>query len=462
VGEDHLVLDLYELTMLEAYIASGLAAPAAFELFVRRLPATRSFLVAAGLEQALAFLEGFRFSPQELDQLARVHRLSPAASRELAQVRFSGDVDAVPEGTVLFADEPILRVTAPLPEAQLVETRLINLVHLQTMVASKAARVVLAAAGHPVIDFGLRRAHGAEAGTLAARACYLAGFASTSNVRAGVDHGVPISGTMAHSFVQAHDREEQAFAAFAAARVGASAELGLGPSVVHRGRVREPSQGSRLIDVVLLIDTYDVERAAAKVVALAPALAARGARVAAVRIDSGDLAAHARRVRGILDGGGLAGTGIVVSGGLDEHEVAALVASGAPIDSYATGTKVVTSADAPYLDCAYKLVEYAGRPRLKRSEGKATWPGRKQVWRRRSAGGLLEADHLTAAHEVVGGAEPLLAPVMRGGRRLGPTPPLAEARARLQRELAALPDTLRGLSAGPPFAVEISSALRSR
>jgi nicotinate phosphoribosyltransferase len=438
MGEDHLVLDLYELTMLEAYIASSMAAPASFELFVRRLPPARSFLLAAGLEQALAFLDGFRFSPAELDELARVHRLAPAASRALAELRFSGDVDAVPEGTVLFADEPILRVTAPLPEAQLVETRLINLVQFQTMVASKAARVVLAAAGRPVIDFGLRRAHGAEAGTLAARACYLAGFAATSNVRAGVDHGVPISGTMAHSFVQAHDREEEAFAAFAAA------------------------QGTQVAEVALLIDTYDVERAAAKVVALAPALGARGARVAAVRIDSGDLGQHARRVRSILDDGGLAGTRIVVSGGLDEHDVAALVASGAPIDSYATGTRVVTSADAPNLDCAYKLVEYAGRPRLKRSEGKATWPGRKQVWRRRTAGGLLEADRLTSADEVVPGAEPLLVPVMRAGRRLGRAPTLEEVRARAQREVAALPAALRSLSAGASFFPEISPTLRDR
>jgi nicotinate phosphoribosyltransferase len=415
---DPLILDLYEVTMLEAYLEAGLTGVASFELFVRRLPAQRRFLVAAGLEQALAFLEGFRFSAEDVAQLGSVHALTPAAARALRELRFSGDVDAIPEGTVVFADEPLLRVTAPLPEAQLLETRLLNLVHFQTMVASKAARAVLAAAGRPLVDFGLRRAHGAEAGTMAARAAYLVGFAGTSNVRGGVELGIPVSGTMAHSFVQAHHDEAEALTRFAL---------------------------SQRRDVTLLIDTYDTEAAAAKVVTLAPGLAARGVTIAAVRIDSGDLGEHARRVRRILDEGGLRAVRIVASSALDEHAIAALVTSGAPIDSFAPGTRIVTSADAPYLDCAYKLVEYDGRPRFKRSEGKRTAGGRKQVWRVRDAAGFLLRDHVTTVDETIPGAEPLLAPVMRNGHRLSPPPPLADLRARAEHELATLPAPLRSL-----------------
>ncbi|HEY7374322.1 MAG TPA: nicotinate phosphoribosyltransferase [Polyangia bacterium] len=431
---DPLIVDLYELTMFEAYIEAGMHGPASFELFIRRLPASRNFLVAAGLEQALQFLERFRVSREALAQIEQVHPLSPAARAALADLRFSGDVRAIPEGTVVFADEPLLRVSAPLPVAQLVETRLLNLIHFQTVVASKAARSVLAAGGRPLVDFGLRRAHGGEAGTFAARAAYIAGFGGTSNVRAGVDFGLPVFGTMAHSFVQAHEDERRAFVTFATARPGG---------------------------VTLLIDTYDTEAAAAAVVGLAPELAARGVKVAAVRLDSGDLAAHARRVRRILDDGGLRDTRIIASSGIDEHAIAALVAAAAPIDRFAPGTRVVTSADAPYLDCAYKLVEYAGRPRVKRSEGKGTWPGPKQIWRQRDAAGRLAADHLTTADEQVAGAEPLLVPVMRSGRRVAPPPSLEVIRARARLELGSLPDALRSLEPAPRFAPRPSAALRA-
>lgn len=429
---DPLIVDLYEITMLEAYLARGMNELASFELFVRRLPESRRFILAAGLEQALAFLEGFRFSPDDLADLSRVHPLSASAARRLSDLRFSGDVEAVPEGTVLFAGEPILRVTARLPEAQIVETRLLNLIHFQTLVASKAARAVIAAAGRPLVDFGLRRAHGAEAGLFAARAAYLAGFSGTSNVRAGVELGIPTFGTMAHSFIQAHDDEEEAFASFAA---------------VHGA------------NVALLIDTYDTEEGARKVVDLAQALKRRGALFRAVRIDSGDLAEHARRVRRILDEGGLRDVQIVASSGLDEHAIAALVASGAPIDRFAPGTQIVTSGDAPSLDCAYKLVEYAGRPRSKRAEGKQTWPGRKQVWRTRNAAGLLQSDDLAPASETVTGATPLLEPVMRAGRRLGPSRPLEKIRAAALAEVSSLPEGLRSLEPGPPFSVRVSERL---
>jgi nicotinate phosphoribosyltransferase len=347
-----LLTDLYQLNMLAAYLDHGLIDTAVFELFVRKLPKRRGFLVAAGLEQALSYLEELAFSHEDLARLRAFGGFPDQLLEYLALLRFTGNVDALPEGTVFFPDEPILRVTAPLPQAQLVETRLINLVHFETVIASKAARMVLAAEGKPLIDFGLRRAHGAEAGMLAARASYVAGFVGTATLAAGLEYGIPVKGTMAHSFIQVHEDETGAFEHFA-----------------H----------SRPRDLVLLIDTYDTERGAERVVKLAHRLASEGITISGVRLDSGDLGEHARQVRRILDEGGLKAVTIVASGGLDEDEIAAL--RGVPIDSYGVGTSLTTSSDAPALDCAYKLQEYAGKPRRKRSEGKATWPGRKQVWR---------------------------------------------------------------------------------
>ena len=269
------------------------------------------------------------------------------------------------EGTVFFANEPILRVTAPLPEAQLVETRLINMLHFQSLIASKAARIVLAAPGKLLVDFGLRRAHGAEAGLMAARASYIAGFAGTATVLAGKMFGIPMFGTMAHSYIQANDDEALAFERFARARPDG---------------------------LVLLIDTYDTEAAARKVVALAPRLKDEGITIGGVRLDSGDLIALSRTVRRILDDGGLEHVTIFASGGLDEDQIAAIVTANAPIDGFGVGTSLTTSSDVPALDCAYKLQEYAGLPRRKHSPGKATWPGRKQVWRRYGADGRMAGD----------------------------------------------------------------------
>jgi len=402
-----------------------------FELFVRKLPAERGFLMAAGLEQAVSFLEAMRFTPDELAWLRGSGMFSSAFVDSLAGLRFTGDVDAMPEGTVFFADEPVLRVTAPLPQAQLVETRLINLVHFQTIIASKAARMVLAAPGRQLVDFGLRRAHGAEAGLLAARASYLAGFAGTATVLAGREFGIPIVGTMAHSFVQAHDDEATAFEHFA--------------------RVRPKA-------LTLLIDTYDTERGAAIVCRLAPRLAAEGITIGAVRLDSGDLGAHARAVRAILDAAGLQAIRILASGGLDEHSLLSLCRGGAPIDAFGVGTSLTTSADAPALDCAYKLQEYAGRPRRKRSEGKATWPGRKQVYRRTNTDGTIAGDVVALIGEKVEG-EALLRPAMRGGKRVDGFPTLAEARAHAAAALAQLPETLRRLEPGR-VPVEISQGVR--
>lgn len=431
LGASLLLTDLYQLNMLQAYLDAGMTATAVFEFFVRRLPPSRGFLVAAGLEQVLDFLERARLSEAELDWLAATQRFDPSLIDRLAEWRFTGDVHAVAEGTVFFPDEPILRVTAPLPEAQLVETRVINLLHFQTLIASKAARMVLAAPGKTLVDFGLRRAHGAEAGLLAARACYLVGFAGTATTIALRRYGIPIYGTMAHSFIQAHDDEVEAFRQFARSR---------------------PEHAT------LLIDTYDTERGAERVVALAPSLAEQGVEVQGVRLDSGDLADHARRVRRILDDGGLPHVAVFASGGLDETILQRHAADRVPIDGYGIGTSLTTSQDAPALDCAYKLQEYDGRPRRKRSEGKATWPGRKQVFRRYDDG-VMVGDVLTTDDDHCDG-EPLIHQVMAAGERLA-SPSLADARRVAAEQLERLPAHLHHLGSEPPYPVEVSHELRA-
>jgi nicotinate phosphoribosyltransferase len=433
IRDSLLLTDLYQLNMLQAYLDRGQTQTAVFEMFFRRLPARRGFLLAAGLETALGFLETLRFGAAELDWLARSGRFRRDLLDYLAGLGFTGDVDAVPEGTVLFADEPIIRIVAPLPVAQLVETRLINLLHFQTLIASKAARMVLAAPGKTLIDFGLRRAHGAEAGVLAARSAYIAGFAGTATILAEPLYGIPIYGTMAHSFVQVHDDETAAFESFARARPD---------------------------NLTLLIDTYDTEAGAAKVAALAPKLRAEGIEVRGVRLDSGDLAALARRVRAILDAAGETGIGIFASGGLDEDALAGMTAAGAPIDGYGIGTSLTTSSDVPALDCAYKLQEYAGVARRKLSTAKATWPGRKQIWRRHGADGRIDGDVLTLEGDPQPGT-PLMVPAMRGGRRVGPAAPLTAIRDRAAQQLASLPALLRRHEAGATCPVEVAPALRA-
>ncbi len=412
-----LLTDLYQLTMLQAYFERDMNDTAVFELFVRKLPPGRDFLVAAGLEQALEFLEGLRFGDEELDWVEGSRLFGPAFAARLAQLRFTGDVHAMPEGTVFYPDEPVLRVVAPLPEAQLIETRVLNLVHFQTVIASKAARLRRAAPGKRLIDFGLRRAHGGEAGLLAARAAYLAGFDGSATALAAPLFGIPVFGTMAHSFVQAHDSEAEAFAHFAAAF---------------------PE------NAVLLIDTYDTVEGARRAVGAAKKL--KG-----VRLDSGDLDALSRQVRKILDEAGHKEAVIFASGNLDEARVAALVAAGAPIDSFGIGTGLTTSADAPYLDAVYKLEEYAGQPRRKRSTGKATWPGRKQVYRHYHDDGRFRRDVVGLEGDAQPG-EPLLRQAMARGRRL-PQPELAASRAHCLAQLQRLPQA--------EYPVEISASLRA-
>jgi nicotinate phosphoribosyltransferase len=429
-----LLTDLYQLNMLQAYVDRGETKPAVFEFFVRRLPSRRGFLLAAGLEQVLDYLEGLRFSPDEIDWLAGTGRFRRNLLDYLASFRFTGDVHAMPEGTVCFADEPLLRVTAPLPQAQLVESRLINILHFQTLIASKAARMTLAAANKVVVDFGMRRAHGAEAAVMAARASFIAGFAGTATVMAEQLFGIPIFGTMAHSYIQAHDDEAQAFADFAR---------------------------SRPDNLTLLIDTYDTEAAAQKVVALAPQLKHQGIRIGAVRLDSGDLIVLSKSVRRILDAGGLSDVAIFVSGGIDEEAMLEMGQADAPVDGFGIGTSLTTSSDVPALDSAYKLQEYAGVPRRKRSAGKATWPGRKQVWRHYAADGRMAGDVLSLEEDAHSG-QPLIVPVMRDGRRIGASPPLSEIRASAAADLARLPEPLRRLEQGAGYPVEVAEALRRR
>ena len=429
-----LLTDLYQLTMLQAYLDEGMSDTAVFEFFVRKLPPERNFLMAAGLAQVLEFLEHLQFSTAELDWLAGCGRFHDRFLESLRTLRFTGDVVAMPEGSIFFADEPILRVVAPLPQAQLVETRIINLLQYQTLVASKAARVRLAAPHKQLVDFGLRRSHGAEAGLLSARASYLAGFDGSSNVLAAMQWGIPVSGTMAHSFVQAHGQELVAFERFARAHPHAT---------------------------TLLIDTYDTEAAARNLVPLAHRLAQEGITILAVRLDSGDLGAHASKVRHILDEGKLPGIAIFASGNLDEYKVSALLGAGAPIDGFGVGTRMNTSADRPYLDCAYKLQEYAHLARRKRSEAKATWPGRKQVYRCYGADGLMAGDVLTTEDAVQAG-EPLLVQVMRQGQALGPAPALDAVRGYARTQLALLPKSLRALSPAPaPYAVAVAPPLQA-
>jgi nicotinate phosphoribosyltransferase len=426
-----LTTDLYELNMVQAYLDKGEDKEAVFEFFVRRLPPRRGFLLAAGLEDALDFLESLRFSHEEIAWLESTGRFRKNLLDYLAGFRFTGNVHAIPEGTVCFANEPLLRITAPLPQAQLLETRLINIMHYQTLIASKAARMVLAAPGKALSDFGLRTAHGAEAGLYSARASYIAGFASAANVLAGQRYGIPIVGTMAHSYVQVHNDEMLAFEDFARAR----------------------PQG-----VILLIDTYDTEAGARKVVELVPRLKADGISIRGVRIDSGDLALMARHVRRILDDGGCKDVIILASGGINEDVLQTMMKDSTPIDGFGIGVNLAASVDVPSLDCAYKLQEYAGKPRRKLSEGKQTWPGRKQIWRSYDADGRMCGDTLSVESDEHAG-ETLVRPVMRGGKRLAPAA-LADIRERTRGDLARLPAALARLAPGD-YPVTIAPTLRA-
>jgi nicotinate phosphoribosyltransferase len=424
-----LFTDLYELKMARAYDALGMSGEAVFSLFVRKLPPGRNYLVACGLERALTILEDLRFDTGSLDYLATLQGFDDAFLHRLQNVRFTGDVHAVAEGTPVFSDEPILEVVAPILEAQLVETVLMNVIGLETVLASKAARVVKAAAGRPVIDFGSRRAQGIDAALYGARAFHVAGAASTSNVLAGRRFGIPVAGTMAHSFVQACDDEMAAFRGFAR---------------VHP-------------DTVLLVDTYDTLEGVDRVIDLAREFG-DDFRVRGIRLDSGDLGALAKAARSRLDTADLDQVQIVASGGLNEFEIARLVADGAPIDAFGVGTDMSVSADAPALDIAYKLTEFRGQGRLKLSTGKRTLPGRKQVFRR-FRDGVATGDVIARYEETTVGL-PLLSCVMERGRRIGPAPALDAVRRHAAEQSATLPAALRELPPlVTPYPVEVSDRL---
>jgi nicotinate phosphoribosyltransferase len=433
-GNSALLTDLYELTMAAAYFEDGLKAGATFELFVRSLPQERGFLIAAGLEQALTFLEHLRFREDEIEFLrgqSVFRHIQPEFFDHMRSFRFTGEVWAIPEGTPVFGEEPLLRVTAPIIEAQVVETYLLSTLTFQTMIASKAARVAAAAPGKSAIEFGSRRAHGPEAGVLAARAAYIGGCTGTSNVEAGKRFGIPIFGTLAHSFVMAYTNEEDAFRKF------------------HQ---LFPEHS------VLLVDTYDTLAGVDKVIA-------NDLHPTAVRLDSGNLLDLSLRARQRLDQAGLIDTKIFASGDLDEYAIADLLAQGAPIDAFGVGTALATSNDAPSLGGVYKLVDIEAEGttsyRAKFSEEKATYPGRKQVFRLHGPDGGFRGDIIACVDEQFAHDEPLLQCVMRGGRRLNPGLELHSIQERAQQQIGKLPETCRRLRSPEPYVVTFSQRLEN-
>jgi nicotinate phosphoribosyltransferase len=430
-----LFTDFYELTMCASYFDNKNFEQATFDLFIRRLPENRSYFLVAGLEQSLQYLQNLRFTDEHLAYL-KTQGFNRNFLDYLRGFRFTGEVWAVPEGTLAFPNEPLIRVTAPIIEAQLVETFLLNTVNLQTMIATKASRVVHAAKGKPVIEFGLRREHGIDAGMKVARSSYIAGCQGTSNVLAGQVYGIPVFGTMAHSFVMSYPKEIDAFRAFT-----------------------ETFQNKS----TLLIDTYDDISGAEKAAVIAKELEAKGCRLGGVRLDSGDLAKTSKKIRKILDAQGLGYMKIFASGDLDEFKIEELLANGARIDSFGVGTKMGTSADRPYLDVIYKLCETMTAngcfsPIMKLSKDKITLPGRKQVYRLKDAEGGFEKDTIALADEKVNG-EPLLVKVMEKGKLTYALPSLEQIRGNATANLSKLPDEYKALTGAPVYPVELSRNL---
>jgi nicotinate phosphoribosyltransferase len=422
-----LLTDLYELNMAASYLRRGMTADATFSLYVRNLPAERGFLVAAGLEACLDLLEDFGFTDDDLAYLGSIG-FDDRALADFGGVSFDGEVWAVPEGTIVYGEEPILEATAPIAVAQLVETALLNQITLHTTIASKAARYIVAAEGRRVVDFAFRRTHGIEAAMAVARDSAMVGFGATSNVEAARRYDLEVAGTMAHSFVAAFPSEEDAFVAFAED---------------HPGRT------------TFLVDTYDTVNGVRTAIDVARRLGLTER--LAVRLDSGDLDDLARASRKLLDDAGLTTARIFASGGLDEHEVAELVKAGAPVDAFGIGTQLGVSADAPYVDSVYKLVEYDGEPTMKLSSGKVSAPGRKQVWR------PSDGDHADVLglrdEDAPEGTTPLLAAVMRGGARTTPSPPIAALRATFERDLTRVPTKARRLQRAEHLRVRHTAAL---
>jgi nicotinate phosphoribosyltransferase len=427
-----LFTDLYELTMAASYHAHDLDQPATFDLFARHLPPRRGYLVSCGLDTALDYLENLRFGDAALDYLGSLDLFEESFLSMLSELRFTGEVRAIPEGELVFPNEPIVQVTAPLVEAQIVETFLLNCIGYQTMIATKAARVATACGDRTFVDFSPRRDHGTDAALKTARAAYVGGAVATSLVLAGQVYGLELSGTMAHSYVMRFESEADAFLTYARDFPGRA---------------------------IFLIDTYDTERGARTVVDLAGKLEPEGLLPRAVRLDSGDIDKLSRSVRAILDDGGLTEVQIFASGDLDEYRIEQLVSAGAPIDAFGVGTQLGTSGDAPHIPVVYKLVEDATGPKVKLSSDKVTLPGPKQVFRR-ADGGVVHSDVLGLEDESVPNARSVLQPVLRDGKRIGEREPLDALRDRCAQSVGALPARLRALEPDPPpYEVQTSPGL---
>ncbi len=431
-----LFTDLYELTMAQAYWQSGVTADACFSMFVRRLPTNRGYLVFAGLEDMLDALGGLRFSEYDIAQLSSMGLFDEGFLEYLAGLRFTGSARAMPEATVFFANEPVLEVTAPVIETQIVETLLLNLFNTHTMLATKAARAVEAADGRAVVDFAARRTQGIDAAISLARATYIAGFAGTSNVLAARRYGIPAVGTMAHSFITSFDSEMEAFESYAASFPDNS---------------------------TFLVDTYDTVEGIRNAIVVAKRMREQGHELNAIRLDSGDLLALSLEARVMLDAAGMQNVRVLASGGLDEFQVEDLIRAGAAIDGFGVGTNVGTSADYPWLDCVYKMVEYDSKPTMKLSEDKETLVGPKQVFRRVDSDGIYARDGIGAADEPVpDGAVALLSDVMKDGKRLQHTSPLDVLRDRCSRELGRLPANCRRVRSPGEYPIRVSEILEAR
>ncbi len=428
-----LFTDLYELTMAASYFANKVFDVATFSLYIRDVYATRNYFVAAGLEQVLDELAAFQFSDQDISYLQSTGRFSEQFLNYLRQLRFTGEVNAMPEGTVFFANEPVMEVTAPIVEAQLIETFVLNTIGFQTMIASKAARCYHAAAGRPLIDFSLRRTQGQDAGIKVARSTFIAGFAATSNVLAGKIYGIPISGTMAHSYVSAFDNELDAFFAYADTFPDHS---------------------------IFLIDTYDSVEGARHAAAVAKEMQKRGHTLIGVRLDSGDMVSLSREVRKIFDDAGLYDVKIYASSGFDEFKIAKVISEGATIDAFGVGTKVGVSADAPFVDVVYKMVRFKGRDVRKLSPGKVTLAGEKQVFRTSDQNGRYLEDIIGRRDEIIAEGKPLLEKVMENGNLLRPHPQLQVLQEKFKENFASLDDGYKSIQDHKAYPVKLSKMLK--
>ncbi|MDY6987553.1 MAG: nicotinate phosphoribosyltransferase [Thermodesulfobacteriota bacterium] len=428
-----LLTDLYELTMAASYFENRMAEPATFSLFIRKYPPHRAYFVAAGLEDILEYIADFQFSKDDIAFLEGTGLFSKDFLHYLKTLRFTGKIRAIPEGEIFFADEPILEVTAPVIEAQLLETLVINTIQVQSMIATKAARCVHAAKGHGLVDFSLRRTHGIDAGLKVARSSYIAGFVATSNVLAGKLYHIPIAGTMAHSYVSSFGNETEAFRAFSRSFPKKS---------------------------ILLVDTYDTIEGAKKAAIVGQEMAQRGERLLGVRLDSGDMTKLSQEVRKLLDEAGLEGSQVFASGNFDEYKIEKAIKDGAKIDAFGVGTKMGVCADAPYLDIVYKLVQYGERSIMKLSTGKVNLPGEKQVFRKVDSQGLFMGDVIATADEIVEDGRPLLEPVMEQGKLLRPHPSLEEIRKGFKKSFHALDEKHKALKEPLVYPVRISTRLK--